>query len=103
MGGNNILMAQKKFMEPDDGTCKLRDLSTNPGIFMNGGLVQGPGGKWIESHALGKLYLHGQPDERDFVTALLDFFDDQGNKASLLTEVGLVFLTANLAAGYESA
>ena len=50
--GNNVGFAQKKMLDPRDGR-KLRDLSTSPGIFCNGALVQGAGGRAVTVRHLG--------------------------------------------------
>merc|ERR1719433_172895 len=101
--GNNLLLAQRKFMEPDDETRMLRDLQVNPGIFTNGALVLGPGGQELEKHALGGLRLFGSEAEGpDFITALLDFFDDESH-ASLVQDVGVCMLTPADVVGYEAA
>ena len=52
--GNNIGFAQKKLLHPVTG-AKLRDLTTNPGIYCNGALVKGVGGKEIDVRALGSF------------------------------------------------
>ncbi|CAE8721673.1 unnamed protein product [Polarella glacialis] len=100
--GNNLLMAQKKFMDPEDETRMLRDLRTVPGIYTNGGLVLGPNGKEIEKHALGRLILQGRTDGLDFVTAMLIFFDDASLKASVLQNVGMLLLAPEYIGGYDA-
>jgi len=101
--GNNLLLAQRKFMHPDNETCMLRDLRVNPGIFTNGALVLGPGGQELEKHALGALSLSAPEGEGpDFLTALLDFVDNESH-TSLLNDVGICVLTPDGVAGYEAA
>ncbi len=76
--GNNLSLAQEKYKDPDDKTgsmSPLRNVHKHPGIFSNGSLVLGPGGKEIEKQTLGQLILNDQPKKLDFVTALLDFMD----------------------------
>jgi hypothetical protein len=50
--GNNVGFAQKKMLDPATGS-KLRDLSTMPGIYCNGALVKGAGGKEVDVRHLG--------------------------------------------------
>jgi len=102
--GNNLSLAQKKFMDPQNPTTQLRDVAKHPGIFTNGGLVLGPGGmdNIIEKHALGKLILNEHSDKLDFVTALLVFVDEEFRESSL-KDVGLAVLTPHLIVGYSSA
>ena len=95
--GNNLPMAQVK-VEVDGKP--LRELRSNPGVFMNGGLVLGPGGIEIERHALGQLQLNHR--DRDFVTAMLDFWD-RNARSSLLEGLGLLFFTPHELCGYSGA
>lgn len=60
--GNNICLAQVKLMDPLTGAM-LRDLSTAPGIYCNGALVKGIGGREIDVRALG-----------DFVSRFVDLY-----------------------------
>eukprot|EP00933_Yihiella_yeosuensis_P018319 TRINITY_DN15077_c0_g4_i2.p1 TRINITY_DN15077_c0_g4~~TRINITY_DN15077_c0_g4_i2.p1 ORF type:complete len:350 (+),score=65.78 TRINITY_DN15077_c0_g4_i2:71-1120(+) len=102
--GNNLLMAQKKLMNPAKPAEMLRELRVNPGIYTNGGLVLGPDGRVIEKHALGNLVceansgLHGL----DFVTGLLNFFDDSRH-AAITHGVGLLLLAPEYIGGYDRA
>lgn len=100
--GNNLLLAQKKFMDPEDGIRMLRELRAHPGIYMNGGLVLGPHGKEIEKHALGNLHLWEHPHGVDFITGLLHFWDEC-LKGPLLDDVGVLLLTSEHMAGYDIA
>eukprot|EP00656_Telonema_subtile_P036366 TRINITY_DN40350_c0_g1_i1.p1 TRINITY_DN40350_c0_g1~~TRINITY_DN40350_c0_g1_i1.p1 ORF type:complete len:363 (+),score=68.13 TRINITY_DN40350_c0_g1_i1:146-1234(+) len=50
--GNNVSFAQAKMTYPGSGE-KIRDLSCTPGIYCNGALVKGYGGKEIMVKALG--------------------------------------------------
>ena len=50
--GNNVGFAQLKMLDPATGE-KLRDLSNSPGIYCNGALVKGAGGKEIAVRSLG--------------------------------------------------
>ena len=83
--GNNIPQAQVKFT--DAAGLPLRDLALNPGIFCNGSLVLGPGGVEIERNGVGRSRT---ASGKDYVTALLDFFDAQEH-LELLDGVGLMF------------
>eukprot|EP00927_Polykrikos_kofoidii_P010730 TRINITY_DN14525_c0_g1_i1.p1 TRINITY_DN14525_c0_g1~~TRINITY_DN14525_c0_g1_i1.p1 ORF type:complete len:312 (+),score=60.53 TRINITY_DN14525_c0_g1_i1:316-1251(+) len=50
--GNNVGFAQQKLLHPTEGR-KLLDLQTMPGIYCNGALVKGLGGREIDVQALG--------------------------------------------------
>eukprot|EP00933_Yihiella_yeosuensis_P018320 TRINITY_DN15077_c0_g5_i1.p1 TRINITY_DN15077_c0_g5~~TRINITY_DN15077_c0_g5_i1.p1 ORF type:complete len:394 (+),score=75.68 TRINITY_DN15077_c0_g5_i1:160-1182(+) len=102
--GNNLLMAQKKMMDPTNATKMLRELRLNPGIYTNGGLVLGPGGKVIEKHALGNLVCEAKSNLSglDFVIGLLNFFDDSSNSATT-RGVGLLLLAPEYIGGYDAA
>merc|ERR1712061_172380 len=79
--GNNLLLAQREFMDPQDETRMLRDIRSSPGIFLNGALALGPQGHVLERWALGDVRLYSKddlskqvmPESVDFVTALLEF------------------------------
>mmetsp|Transcript_61175 Transcript_61175/g.192471 ORF Transcript_61175/g.192471 Transcript_61175/m.192471 type:complete len:363 (+) Transcript_61175:58-1146(+) len=101
--GNNLLLAQRKFQDPDDESRMLRELKANPGIFTNGGLVLGPHGKEIEKHALGNLYVKDHPRGLDFFSALIDFVDEEVASGSLLKDVGVFCLTPEIALVYDGA
>lgn len=51
--GNNVSMAQTKMLDPSCPSRKLRDLRRSPGIYCNGALVKGVGGREIHVAALG--------------------------------------------------
>lgn len=99
--GNNLQMAQKKFMDPSQSKRMLREVRKNPGIFTNGALVLGAAGKIIEKHSLGNLICKDRKGG-DFITRLLDFFDEHRNK-SIIEDVGLMVLCPELMAGYKKA
>eukprot|EP00930_Biecheleria_cincta_P035198 TRINITY_DN24223_c0_g1_i1.p1 TRINITY_DN24223_c0_g1~~TRINITY_DN24223_c0_g1_i1.p1 ORF type:complete len:345 (-),score=60.51 TRINITY_DN24223_c0_g1_i1:183-1217(-) len=101
--GNNLLLAQRKMMDPADPSSMLRELRINPGIYTNGGLVLGPNGKQLEKHALGKLQIISESaaDSVDFVSAFLDFVDTE--RGDLLKGVGVAVLTPERVAGYDAA
>jgi len=50
--GNSLAFAQAKFCDPSGKV--LRDLRTSPGIYCNGALIMGAGGKELEVKSLGK-------------------------------------------------
>jgi len=50
--GNSLGFAQAKFCDPSGNV--LRDLRTSPGIYCNGALIMGAGGKELEVNSLGK-------------------------------------------------
>lgn len=99
--GNNLQMAHKKFMDPSQSKKMLREVRKNPGIFTNGALVLGAAGKIIEKHSLGNLICKDRKGG-DFITRLLDFFDEHRNK-SIIQDVGLMVLCPELMAGYKKA
>ena len=59
--GNNVGFAQLKMLDPRTG-AKLRDLSTAPGIYCNGALVKGAGGREVAVRSL-ETFLPGFTDQ----------------------------------------
>lgn len=99
--GNNLQMAQQKFMDPRQNKKMLRDVRKNPGIFTNGALVLGAEGKILEKHSLGNLICK-QGKRNDFITQLLDFFDEHQHKP-IIEDVGLLVSCSDLLVGYKNA
>lgn len=82
--GNNVAFAQKKLLDLEGN--KLRDLSTTPGIYCNGGLVLGQGGKEIDAKDLGA-----------FVPSFLDKWLDPSSAAPKSASVCICGLTKSKA------
>ena len=64
-----MAIAQAKFIHPKEGSV-LRDLRNKPGIFCNGALVKGVGGKEVLARSLGDCT--NPSGNKNFVDAMLD-------------------------------
>eukprot|EP00658_Telonema_sp_P-2_P017899 TRINITY_DN16992_c0_g1_i3.p1 TRINITY_DN16992_c0_g1~~TRINITY_DN16992_c0_g1_i3.p1 ORF type:complete len:382 (+),score=84.93 TRINITY_DN16992_c0_g1_i3:199-1344(+) len=95
--GNNLSLAQAKMVHPGTGD-KLRDLSRTPGIYCNGALVKGEGGKRIMVKPLGGFV-------RSFVQAWTGSDAPGHGKICIvgLTEASCLLLTPCGVVGRETA
>lgn len=66
--GNNLAVAQAKFMHPETGEM-LRDLRSKPGVFCNGALVIGAGGREVMARSLASCK---KKDGTNFIEAFMD-------------------------------
>lgn len=102
--GNNLVFAQAKFCDPSGRV--LRDLRTSPGIYCNGALVKGAGGKELDVKSLGKCLrkqAKGDPTNKqsNFIQGFLERFENLITEGNSSLDSSKGFLPSNCCGGDE--